>query len=75
MSTMETLAKYAKAANAIRTVSVIANRTSIASLRAPLLTFVHQRRLARRRLAVGCLRDRERGPRSTQVDIPQMSIR
>jgi hypothetical protein len=43
---METLAKYAKAANAIRTVSVTANRTSIASLREPLLTLVHQRRLA-----------------------------
>ncbi|PAP97167.1 hypothetical protein CIT31_02125 [Mesorhizobium wenxiniae] len=74
MSTMGTLAKYAMAANAIRSVSVI-NRTGIASLLAPLLTFGHQRRLARRRLAVGCLRDRECGPRSAQVDILQMSIR
>lgn len=56
MSTMGTLAKYAMAANAIRTVSVTANRTSIASLRAPLLTFVHQRRLAGGGKRMGLLR-------------------
>lgn len=40
------VSQYAEAANAIRTVSVTANRTSVASLREPLPAFVHQRRLA-----------------------------